>query len=244
MKSKYYFLSFVPNIIYTSFAAAFSKIVCIHNMERTKRYDLQVKLLTIGDSAVGKTSLLHRYANACFSETFIATIGIDFKIKDVVVDGKLVKLQIWDTAGQERFKTITLSYFRGGQGILLVYDVTNRKSFNSIRNWMSQIKQYADVDVNKIIVGNKCDLEHKREVSFEEGMQLAAEYGVQFIEASAKNDANVEKSFLAITHEVTERLMKNYNCSGCDYRHKDESSKVRLSRKSQSIKRCSACSKT
>ena len=116
-------------------------------------YDMQCKLLMIGDSGVGKTCLLLRYANDSFSPTFITTIGIDFKIKNIDVDGKRVKLQIWDTAGQERFRTITTSYFRGAQGILLVYDVTDRRSFESIRNWISQIQQHADVHVNKILVG-------------------------------------------------------------------------------------------
>ena len=119
---------------------------------------MQIKLLMIGDSGVGKTCLLLRYANDSFSPTFITTIGIDFKIKNVDIDGTRIKLQIWDTAGQERFRTITTSYFRGAQGILLVYDVTDRRSFESIRNWISQIQQHADVHVNKILVGNKCDM--------------------------------------------------------------------------------------
>ena len=103
--------------------------------------------LMIGDSGVGKTCLLLRYANDSFSPTFITTIGIDFKIKNVEVDGKRIKLQIWDTAGQERFRTITTSYFRGAQGILLVYDVTDRRSFESIRNWISQIQQVCSLRI-------------------------------------------------------------------------------------------------
>ena len=102
-----------------------------------RTFDLQVKLLMIGDSGVGKTCLLLRYANDSFSPTFITTIGIDFKIKTVPIDNHVVKLQIWDTAGQERFRTITTSYFRGAQGILLVYDVTDRGSFENVSNWMS-----------------------------------------------------------------------------------------------------------
>ncbi|CAN0079562.1 unnamed protein product, partial [Ectocarpus sp. 13 AM-2016] len=122
-------------------------------------------------------------------------------------DSKRIKLQIWDTAGQERFRTITTSYFRGAQGILLVYDVTDKKSFNSIRNWVAQIQQHADVAVNKILIGNKCDMDEDREVSREEGAQLAAEYGIQFFETSAKNDINVEKGFITIAREVKDRLM-------------------------------------
>jgi len=117
---------------------------------RQQTIDMQIKLLMIGDSGVGKTCLLLRYANDSFSPTFITTIGIDFKIKTIELGGKVVKLQIWDTAGQERFRTITTSYFRGAQGILLVYDVTDRGSFENIKNWVGQIQQHADFNVNKV----------------------------------------------------------------------------------------------
>mmetsp|Transcript_33352 Transcript_33352/g.42839 ORF Transcript_33352/g.42839 Transcript_33352/m.42839 type:complete len:221 (+) Transcript_33352:155-817(+) len=187
-------------------------------------------------AGVGKTCLLLRYANAAFSQTFITTIGIDFKIKNITLDGKRIKLQIWDTAGQERFRTITTSYFRGAQGILLVYDVTDRNSFNSIRNWVSQIQQHADVHVNKILIGNKCDMEDERVVSTEEGSKLAAEYGVQFFETSAKNDINVEKCFVTIAREVKERLIH-------DVDRKNDGNRVNLSNQSKSSKGCSACSK-
>ncbi|CAN0008926.1 unnamed protein product [Phaeothamnion confervicola] len=178
-------------------------------------FDMQIKLLMIGDSAgVGKTCLLLRYANDSFSQTFITTIGIDFKIKNIDLDGKRIKLQIWDTAGQERFRTITTSYFRGAQGILLVYDVTDKKSFQAIRNWVGQIKQHADVHVNQILIGNKCDMNDEREVSTEDGAQLAAEYGIQFFETSAKNDINVEKGFITIAREVKNRLMHDGPAQG------------------------------
>jgi Ras-related protein Rab-8A len=170
-------------------------------------YDMQIKLLMIGDSGVGKTCLLLRYANDSFSPTFITTIGIDFKIKNVEVDGTRIKLQIWDTAGQERFRTITTSYFRGAQGILLVYDVTDRRSFESIRNWISQIQQHADVHVNKILVGNKCDMLDEKVVSTEEGQKLAAEFGIPFWECSAKTDINVDQSFQGLAAAVKDRLV-------------------------------------
>ncbi len=173
----------------------------------TPTYDMQIKLLMIGDSGVGKTCLLLRYANDSFSPTFITTIGIDFKIKNIEIDNKRVKLQIWDTAGQERFRTITTSYFRGAQGIVLVYDVTDRRSFESIRNWISQIQQHADVHVNKILVGNKCDMLDEKVVSTEEGKKLAEEFNMEFWEASAKNDVNVEQSFHSIAKSVKDRII-------------------------------------
>jgi len=158
---------------------------------------------------VGKTCLLLRYANDSFSPTFITTIGIDFKIKNIDIDSKRIKLQIWDTAGQERFRTITTSYFRGAQGILLVYDVTDRRSFESIRNWISQIQQHADVHVNKILVGNKCDMLDEKVVSTEEGEKLAKEFNMEFWEASAKTDVNVEQSFISLARSVKDRLVKD-----------------------------------
>lgn len=168
---------------------------------------MQIKLLTIGNSGVGKTCLLLRYANDSFSPTFITTIGIDFKIKTIEVDGKRVKLQIWDTAGQERFRTITTSYFRGAQGILLVYDVTDRNSFNCIKTWVDEIDRNADKHVNKVLIGNKCDVDDSaRAVSRSEGESLAREYGMAFFETSAKKDIGVAEAFSTIARQVVSRL--------------------------------------
>mmetsp|Transcript_24374 Transcript_24374/g.26642 ORF Transcript_24374/g.26642 Transcript_24374/m.26642 type:complete len:205 (+) Transcript_24374:253-867(+) len=177
-------------------------------------FDMQIKLLMIGDSGVGKTCLLLRYANDSFSPTFITTIGIDFKIKNIQLDGKRIKLQIWDTAGQERFRTITTSYFRGAQGILLVYDVTDRNSFTSIRNWVAQIQMHADVNVNKILIGNKSDCQDQRVISYEEGQGLAKEYNINFFETSAKQDLNVEKAFITIATDVKNRLIADGGSAG------------------------------
>lgn len=176
-----------------------------------KAYDLQIKLLMIGDSGVGKTCLLLRYTNDSFSPTFITTIGIDFKVKTVKVEDKTVKLQVWDTAGQERFRTITTSYFRGAQGIVLVYDVTDRSSFENVKTWMGQIQQYADLNVNKVLVANKCDTDatdspQKRVVSTEEGKKLAKEFGLELFEASAKTNLNVSEAFTTISKQVVKRL--------------------------------------
>ena len=169
--------------------------------------DFQIKLLMIGDSGVGKTCLLLRYANDSYSPTFITTIGIDFKIKNIQLGGKRVKLQIWDTAGQERFRTITTSYFKGAQGILLVYDVTDRKTFQAIGNWISQIKSHADVNVNRVLIGNKCDMVEERAVSTSEGEALAREYNMEFYETSAKQDIAVEKGFIRLAEQVKNRMV-------------------------------------
>lgn len=207
-------------------------------MSHTATYDMQIKLLMIGDSGVGKTCLLLRYANDSFSPTFITTIGIDFKIKNIEIDDKRVKLQIWDTAGQERFRTITTSYFRGAQGIVLVYDVTDRRSFESIRNWISQIQQHADVHVNKILVGNKCDMLDEKVVSTEEGQKLASEFGMKFWETSAKNDVNVEQSFHSIAKSVKDRLIADGGAGPAGGAH---GAKVKLSQQANAGNRRNCC---
>ncbi|KAI5395385.1 Ras- protein RABE1a, variant 2 [Lathyrus oleraceus] len=127
-------------------------------------YDYLIKLLLIGDSGVGKSCLLLRFSDGSFTTSFITTIGIDFKIRTIELDGKRIKLQIWDTAGQERFRTITTAYYRGAMGILLVYDVTDESSFNNIKNWIRNIEQHASDNVNKILVGNKADMDESKRV--------------------------------------------------------------------------------
>merc|ERR1712032_667118 len=154
---------------------------------KNKNYDHLFKLLLIGDSGVGKTCILFRFSDDAFNTTFISTIGIDFKIKTIDINGKRVKLQIWDTAGQERFHTITTSYYRGANGIMLVYDITNAKSFDNIHNWLRNIEQHASEDVEKMLLGNKCDMEDKRVIPKQRGEMLAREHGIKFFETSAKS---------------------------------------------------------
>ncbi|KAF3543365.1 hypothetical protein DY000_02000128, partial [Brassica cretica] len=138
---------------------------------------------------------------------FSSSSRIDFKIRTVELDGKRIKLQIWDTAGQERFRTITTAYYRGAMGILLVYDVTDESSFNNIRNWMKNIEQHASDNVNKILVGNKADMdESKRAIPTAKGQALADEYGIKFFETSAKTNLNVESVFLSIAKDIKQRL--------------------------------------
>uniref|UniRef100_A0A0D3FQP8 Uncharacterized protein n=2 Tax=Oryza TaxID=4527 RepID=A0A0D3FQP8_9ORYZ len=148
-------------------------------------YDYLIKLLLIGDSGVGKSCLLLRFSDGSFTTSFITTIGIDFKIRTVELDGKRIKLQIWDTAGQERFRTIT----------------------TDIRNWIRNIEQHASDNVNKILVGNKADMdESKRAVPTSKGQALADEYGIKFFETSAKTNLNVEQVFFSIARDIKQRL--------------------------------------
>ena len=170
-------------------------------------YDYLFKLLLIGDSGVGKSCLLLRFADQQYTDSYISTIGVDFKIRTIDLDGKTIKLQIWDTAGQERFRTITSSYYRGAHGIIIVYDVTDLDSFHNIKTWLSEIERYASENVNKLLVGNKNDLSSKRAVSYEQAKEVADQLEIPFLETSAKGAVNVEKAFLTMAAEIKNRLL-------------------------------------
>ncbi|KAF5364722.1 hypothetical protein D9757_012490 [Collybiopsis confluens] len=166
---------------------------------------INVKLLLIGNSSVGKSSLLLRFSDEQWlpEDESSATIGVDFRVHKMEVKGKKVKLSIWDTAGQERFRTITSSYYRGAQGIILVYDVTSRESFDALPRWYSELETYVSDSVVKILVGNKLDKEFSRQVPSAEAAAFAERMNSLFIEASAKTAINVKETF----QEVVERIL-------------------------------------
>ena len=171
-----------------------------------ENYDFIFKVLLLGNSDVGKSSLLLRYVDSVWSDTFVPTIGVDFKVKTIEIGGKKVKLQIWDTAGQERFRTVVSTYFRGAHGIFLIYDITNRDSFKNLENWLIEIEKNASENVLKILIGNKNDLEDERDISPDEGKSFANRNGMQFIETSAKMNTNVNEAF-----ETLGKLMIEFN---------------------------------
>uniref|UniRef100_A0A7M4FEH2 Ras-related protein Rab-3 n=1 Tax=Crocodylus porosus TaxID=8502 RepID=A0A7M4FEH2_CROPO len=160
-----------------------------------QNFDYMFKILIIGNSSVGKTSFLFRYADDSFTPAFVSTVGIDFKVKTIYRNDKRIKLQIWDTAGQERYRTITTAYYRGAMGFILMYDITNEESFNAVQDWSTQIKTYSWDNAQVLLVGNKCDMEDERVVSSERGRQLAEHLGFEFFEASAKDNINVKQTF-------------------------------------------------
>uniref|UniRef100_UPI00358FB5A8 ras-related protein Rab-35-like isoform X2 n=1 Tax=Myxine glutinosa TaxID=7769 RepID=UPI00358FB5A8 len=168
-----------------------------------KEYDHLFKLLIIGDSGVGKSSLLLRFADNTFSGSYITTIGVDFKIRTVEMDGERVKLQIWDTAGQERFRTITSTYYRGTHGVIVVYDVTSAESFVNVKRWLHEIGQNCD-DVSRVLVGNKNDEPGKKVVESADAQRFAEQMGIALFETSAKENVNVEEMFTWITQQVLE----------------------------------------
>lgn len=172
----------------------------------SNEYDYLFKLLLIGDSSVGKSCLLLRFADDSYVDSYISTIGVDFKIRTVELEGKTIKLQIWDTAGQERFRTITSSYYRGAHGIIIVYDVTEMESFNNVKQWLNEIDRYANESVCKLLVGNKCDLVENKVVDTQMGQALADELGIPFLETSAKDAINVEQAFLTMAGEIKKKV--------------------------------------
>ncbi|CAE6421727.1 unnamed protein product [Rhizoctonia solani] len=167
-------------------------------------YDFLIKLLLIGDSGVGKSCLLLRFCDDAWTPSFITTIGIDFKIRTIELDGKRIKLQIWDTAGQERFRTITTAYYRGAMGILLVYDLVPR---TDIRTWHANVEQHASEGVNKILIGNKSDWVDKKAITEDQGRALADELGIKFMETSAKANEGVEDAFFTLARDIKTRLI-------------------------------------
>ncbi|KAJ5070973.1 ras and ef-hand domain-containing protein [Anaeramoeba ignava] len=166
-----------------------------------------LKILIIGNSLVGKSSLLLRFCDNQFNEDLGTTIGVDFRFATVKINDEVVKLQIWDTAGQERFRTITGTYYRNADGIMVVYDITNKDTFDQIKLWFQEIKKNAPENVVNILVGNKTDLAQQRVVSYEDGQKLAKQFKCDFLEVSAKSNSNVQESF----HLLAEQTLQNFN---------------------------------
>ena len=169
--------------------------------ENETKNNLSLKLLIIGDSRVGKTSLLLNYVDHVFPEEHIATIGVEYKDKNIIRNDYNIRLQIWDTAGQERFHSITKNIFRNTNGVLFVFDVTNRQSFNNIKNWIKDT-EHLDKDIKGIILGNKIDLEDQRLIDNEELKELGDKYKMKVLEISAKNNINVNEGFDLIVDEL------------------------------------------
>ena len=178
----------------------------------THKFDYLFKILIIGEVSVGKTCLLLRYADDSFTQNHLTTLGIDFKTKIITINNSLIKLQIWDTAGQEKFRTITKSYYKDANGIILTYDISNSDSLKNIQNSMKLIEQNAEDGVCKILVGNKCDLEN-RAIKTEEGEKIAQDFGMKFFETSAKSDINVDEAFNYLVTIILEKAQKNISNS-------------------------------
>eukprot|EP00747_Dinoflagellata_sp_TGD_P189536 gnl/TRDRNA2_/TRDRNA2_49962_c0_seq1.p1 gnl/TRDRNA2_/TRDRNA2_49962_c0~~gnl/TRDRNA2_/TRDRNA2_49962_c0_seq1.p1 ORF type:complete len:220 (-),score=33.05 gnl/TRDRNA2_/TRDRNA2_49962_c0_seq1:211-870(-) len=198
------------------------------------RSECTLKLFLLGDSAVGKSSLLLRFCERTFDTNFVLTIGVDFKSKRVERNGMKTNVQIWDTAGHERFRTITPAYYRSAHGVAIAYDISDRSTFTHVEFWMEQLAKHGNLAVQKILVGNKCDLEEVREVSREEGKALAARYGVAFFETSAKTGEAVDEAILNLADLVVEQRSESFpsrTASGFDDKimKKPDAVKLRIS---------------
>jgi len=169
-------------------------------------YDFLFKVVLVGDSGVGKSNILSRFTRNEFNLQSKATIGVEFATRSISVEGKTLKAQIWDTAGQERYRAITSAYYRGAVGALLVYDITKGESFNNLERWLKELRDHADDRIVVLVVGNKCDLRHLREVSEEEGKLFADKSGVATVETSALDSTNIDTAFQLLLTGIYEGM--------------------------------------
>ncbi|CAL8242213.1 unnamed protein product [Merluccius merluccius] len=175
-------------------------------LDQDDTFDFLFKLILIGDSNVGKTCVVQSFKSGVFSERQQNTIGVDFTVRTIDIEGKKVKIQVWDTAGQERFRTITQSYYRSAHGAVIAYDITRRETFDSVNHWIQEVALYGAANVVLVLIGNKCDLEAKRQVEFERACSLAKEKGMLVaLETSAKESQNVEDAFMMMARELMSR---------------------------------------
>ena len=173
-----------------------------------ENYDLIFKLVLIGDSGVGKTNILTRYTKNEFSLATQTTVGVEFGSKIIKKNDKLIKLQIWDTAGQERYKSITSAYYKGSKGAFVVYDISRKPTFENVDKWIGELKTNASEDVLIMLVGNKSDLEDKREVQIDEVKKKAEQYKIAFCETSALEGKNIEQAFDSLIDEIAKKVEK------------------------------------
>ena len=167
------------------------------------------KYIIIGDSFVGKSKILLRYTNNSYNENFVITIGAEFGAKTINIDGQEIRIQIWDTAGMENFKSITRSYYKNSICALIVYDISNKDSFKNVLNWIEDCKVFSPKNILLVLIGNKCDLEEKRQVSKEEGKKVAEENDMIFFETSAKDNININEVFLKSAQKILENIKNN-----------------------------------
>ncbi|XP_010508467.1 PREDICTED: ras-related protein RABA5c [Camelina sativa] len=201
------------------------------------------KIVIIGDSAVGKSNLLTRYARNEFNPNSKATIGVEFQTQSMVIDGKEVKAQIWDTAGQERFRAVTSAYYRGAVGALVVYDITRSSTFENVGRWLDELNTHSDTTVAKMLIGNKCDLESIRAVSVEEGKSLAESEGLFFMETSALDSTNVKTAFEMVIREIYSNMSRK-QLNSDSYKEELSSNRVSLVKNdNEGTKTFSCCSR-
>jgi Ras-related protein Rab-1A len=172
-------------------------------------YEHLLKIVIIGNTSVGKSAILRRFCDDSYLDTHVSTIGVDFRVKTININENIlnpVKLQIWDTSGQERFKTITSSYYRGSHGIIVVYDITDRESFNDVNRWISELTKIVSDKSVLILVGSKTDIPYNRVISYNEGKELANFYGISFIEVSSFKNVNINEIFKQLVNDINTKI--------------------------------------
>ncbi|CAF0870396.1 unnamed protein product [Didymodactylos carnosus] len=178
------------------------------HLQLDKEYHYLFKILIIGDSGIGKTSILQRFANDYFAPDYVATIGVDFQIRTIDIDSKDIKLQVWDTAGQDRFKCIVSSFYRGANGVLVCFDITNIESFRNVDTWIDEIQRYCPENTPIYLVGTKSDLHMNRTITYQQAKQYAETRRIQYIETSAKTNDNVQMTFFHFAKMIMEHSDK------------------------------------
>ena len=194
-------------------------------------FNYLLKYVIVGDASVGKSNLLLRYSHGQFREEYQLTIGVEFGSNNIVIDNSVFRIQIWDTAGQENFRSITRSYYKNSACALIVYDITNRASFESLADWIEDCKNSSPKTVFMVLIGNKCDLEHNREINEEEGREFAEKNGMLFFETSAKTGQNVEEVFKQSASNIAKKIKENYydlENDSCGIKKGDEENNVVL----------------
>ena len=188
------------------------------------------KILLLGDSAVGKSCLLLRFCENSFQESHLTTIGLDFRLKKInLKDNRKIKVQIWDTAGEDRFRAITKNYYKGANGILLIYDVTDQQSFEHVRDWIDKIKEESSEEIIIYLVANKIDQNNKRIITNADGNKIAEEYNIKYFETSAKCSTGVNEVFGSLVEEMDDYYLNH---------HKEEMKIIHLNKKDKKLKNC------
>lgn len=174
--------------------------------EHDDSFDFLFKIILIGDSNVGKTCVVQNFKSGIFCERQQNTIGVDFSVRTLDIEGKKIKMQVWDTAGQERFRTITQSYYRSAHGAIIAYDITRHSTFDSVNHWIKEVENFGASNVVLVLIGNKCDLDDQRQVPFQKACSMAKERGIlAALETSAKESQNVEEAFMMMARELLAR---------------------------------------
>ena len=202
--------------------------------------DYTFKYIVVGNAFVGKSNIIYRFVQGKFNENYKATINLDFSYKNLKIGDKIYRVQLWDTVGQEEFQSISSGYYKSGVCALVVYDITNRESFNNVSTWVEECKNNGPSTISLVLVGNKIDLEDKRQITYEEGEDYANQNNMQFFETSALNGSNIDKMFNDTVESIIRKIENNYykdkDC-GIDFNTNSNNKKTELNKNAPKTKK-------